>query len=235
MKSGIYRMNFRGLTFREIFRFGGIFGFPLAIVLKLIGKKGAYQWLPHYEAEQPCDLDLLSGGAQSVINANLSAVQVLGYDRFMFSRMVINVNPDMKDSGACLAMHCDGCKFIHMGYVHYQTKNYQRETVALSGGFIDSTGRWICVLNHKDFLDDGGRSFKIVLKDATARQIDDRLGALLRDADQPSHAFSSIDELRLSVQDVENDAWEERIQRRLFFKVSHEEQDLIMRRYGDQS
>jgi hypothetical protein len=55
IRPGYYQTNFRGLSWSEMIRLGGFFGFPIAIIFKIIGRKiRDYNWYPNLIEESIC-------------------------------------------------------------------------------------------------------------------------------------------------------------------------------------
>jgi hypothetical protein len=235
MISGVYRLNFRGLSYAECWRFGGVLGFPLAVILKFMGKKGTFHWLPAHETEEICRFEELNAIVQTNLQPAVEVLQRLGYKDGVYMKMKINLDPDSLDLGAYFGLHENGMKFMHAAFNRRRVqsiKNFEMKTVFISGGIILHDLTSIQVYNHKKFMDDGNRSKKIVLLHATPEQVDRQLDAQISDAYSNVQSFSDVTQIKAFFREQDMDIWEERINRGLLVKVSFEEEHQIMNSFN---
>lgn len=232
IEEGLYRMSFRGLTFSECWRFGGPLGFPIAVILKIFGKKGPYQWLPPHQAEVACQKSDMSQSALERMQPEIDALRQLGYEDGVFSMLVNQVDPSIRDGGGYVALHPDGRRFMGIGYSHTEVgagaSRVVRKIVAVSGMLLFTDGTSLDVLNHKSYLDDDGLSRKILLKRANTQAISERLDREMWASFRIVRKFSGIQEFRKANQEVTDRIYQGHIVRGLFNKVSREEQFRIM-------
>jgi hypothetical protein len=220
MESGVYRLNFRGLSVAECLRFGGMSRFPLALLLKVFGKKGARQWIPPDEAEEICPADELSPDALAAMEPHRDPLQRLGYSTGIYTKAIENYDENIKDVGGYLTLHEDGRKFIFLAYVLQKLGDNFKKVLTLYGGILFENGKSISVFNHKNYLDDGGRSKKIYIKNATPEKIDSWLSDQLVISGDKVLQFASVEDLKRILNEREREVFEQKIERGLFQKIT---------------
>jgi len=141
MTPGVYQINFRGLTLREAWRFGGSpFRFALALVLKANAHRAGKLWLPAHEAEAPCPEADLSPEARLHLLPVVTAARDLGYTEGRFGRMIRILDPAMKQGFSYLALHRDRQRGLSVGFVVNHAAGVTRNVVVLTGALVGADG-----------------------------------------------------------------------------------------------
>lgn len=230
-------MNYQGLTLAECWRFGGnLLGFAFAIVFKLRAKPGNHVWLPPQEAEQACTREELSPAAQQRLDPLVAQLADLGYRAGHFKRMVKCLDRTILDSGAYLALHGDGQRFLLLGYVHSRVAKdavvVEADKVNISAGVLRTDRGSLSVVNHRNYMDSQSCARHIRLEGAGLPRVADRLERELRQYPAPLMRFRSLEHLAETLCQVGETVWSQYIERRLFVKVSIEEERRVLQQFG---
>lgn len=230
--SGVYRMNFRGLSFGEALRLGGKAGFLPAMVLKLLGKKGSYLWLPPRDTERVCAREELSADAQSRLMPAVAELEGLGYRSGLFSRLAISLDPTYKDGASYRALHEDGRRLFYLAYLRRETCGprgmARQDVVNPIGMFITEGGIGTVVLTNSQYLDGDGTSDVIQIDGAGPAAVAQRLAQELEKARWPVRRFASIEEAAAATTERDERAWAARIRRGLVARVPPEEESRVV-------
>lgn len=230
--SGVYRMNFRGLSLGEARRLGGKAGFLPAMILKLLGKKGSYLWLPPRDTERQCTREELSADARARMLPAVAELESLGYRSGLFSRLAISLDPAFKDGASYRALHEDGRRVFYVAYLRQETGGprgvVRRDAVNLFGLFMTEGGIATVVLNTCQYLDDDGTSDVIQVDATDPAAVAQRLARELEKARWPVRRFASIEEAAAATAERDERAWLARIRRGLVVRVPLEEESRIV-------
>lgn len=231
MKRGVYRVCFKGLTLNEAWRLGGPVGFVIAMIMKFTGKMGDTQWLPAHEAEKACPEGDLSPDALEGLRPVIQEATRLGYSQGLFMKVVINVSQDTREAYAYHALHQDGIRSAYLAHV-WSGPGQGRRVQTLTVGAIRRNLSPLQVVNHKQYLDDGGWSKIIRLEGQGLQALDARLKSEISSNLRGFKSFQNIEEFRALVAQGEAKIWDGRIRRGLFVKVSSEEEKSLLEQRG---
>ncbi len=222
MPPGVYQINFRGLTLREAWRFGGSpFRFALALVLKANAHRAGKLWLPAHEAEAPCPEADLSPEARLHLLPVVTAARDLGYTEGRFGRMIRILDPAMKQGFSYLALHRDRQRGLSVGFVVNHAAGVTRNAVVLIGTLVGADGTNHEFLNHRQHFDNGGLTRKHQLRRGTVAEFDTALQAFMAAARDTFRGFDNVAELKAYLQSVEEQSFERNVARGLFRYVGH--------------
>lgn len=223
MQPGVYQMTFRGLTFREAWRFGKEpLKFTIALVLKLIDFKGPKQWLPAHECETLCEEANLSESARQHLLPVVEQARTLGYTAGQFTIMSRNLDPSTKEGFAYLALHHDKVRWMFIGYIASDRSGTTRRTVPITGGLSTSAYDEIEFVNHPNFLDAGPWSRKIGVTGQTVADLDAAMQKFIATSRDVPRQFSSVAEVRSHAAAMGVKNFDARIARGLFRYVGVE-------------
>lgn len=216
MKPGVYRMNFRGLSLAECWRFSrGPVKFTLALGLKAIGFSGSPMWLPPHEGEADCAESDLSPEALEHLLPLVAELQALGYARGRFSRMARNFDPHMKQGFAYRALHDSGRRALFLGFVQNDSSGTLTTTVAPTGAMVLGDGTSVEFVNHHNYFDGTKTALKVAVKGAKVADLDAAMLAYAQAQRSPLRSFASLEEMKAFNDQAEIALWETRIARGL--------------------
>lgn len=225
---GVYRMCFGGLTLGECWRLGGLLGFPKALHARFLGGMGSWTWLPVEEAEEPCPPEGLSGAARAGLAPMVAGAAAAGFRTGVHKRALRNFHENLRDVGGYVALHEDGTRLLFLSWADTDLGERRGATAF----FLRPDGTGVSVMNHKDFLDDGGWSRKVCLPGAPLEEVVRRAGEeLAREQGTPLRFFDVKEYLR-AARPLNERIWEGRIARGLFVKLPPEEEAAFLRRAG---
>jgi|GEM_PF-6128773 len=216
MTPGVYQINFRGLTIREAWRFGGgPLRFALALVLKATAHKAGKLWLPAHECEEPCTQADLSPEARRGLLPIVTETRGLGYTESRFSRMARILDPHMQQGFSYLALHRDRQRGLFVGFVVNTAGGNTRHVTALSGALVGADGTNHEFINHRQHFDNGGLTRMHQLRSHTVTEFDTALQSFMAAARDTFRTFENIAELKAYLRSVEDQSFETRIARGL--------------------
>lgn len=215
---GLYRMNFRGLTFAESWRFaGGPFVFLIALVLKAIRFKGARMWLPTHQAEERCTEAELSEGARTRLLPEVEKARALGYGDGRFIRAARIDDPAMKEGCAYIALHADRTRALMVAYtVNAPAGGVEKTAVCATGALSLADGGDVAFLNHRNYMDGEPTTRHVVLKGCSLADLDAAMAAEIAKLGMNAKSFSSWEEMKAYAEAADERAFEGRIRRGLF-------------------
>jgi len=229
MEPGIYRMSFSGLTLREAWRFGGgPLKFIAALVLKFSGKKGGLQWFPPEESEQDCQEEELSPEASAALAPLSSKMEALGYGGAIYSKVAMNLNPNVPQVFGIMALHKGSKRILHAAFTLARGPAGMKQAVSLSGGMISSEMRQISFVSHKNYLDDDGLSLRMRVEVPTLEALDAAMADYIAKEGPSLKSFPSSAEYKKTSMKLAAAAWDARIERGLFQRLSKEEENAVL-------
>jgi hypothetical protein len=220
MKSGIYRLHYRGLSLRECWRFSREpFKFAIAVILKVIDFKGPQQWLPTDEAEVECAETELSENARQHLLPVVAEARALGYRRGRFGTFAHNLDPHTKEGFSYRALHDDGTRLLFIGLVQSDASGKLVSKVAPAGMIAFSDGTNTAFVNHNNYLDGSTTSRTVMVSGQRVSEIDRAMVEFAKRQPVAPRHFSSYDDMKIYSDQVERAHWETRIARGLFRPV----------------
>lgn len=127
-------MTFRGLSFRECWRFGGEpLKFAICLVLKAIGKQGEEMILPAHANEREVAETEISDTARSYLQAHIAKAAELGYSRRRWVTLVQPLPKTSKESYGGYCLHDDGVRVLFIAYLCSVATGVPRYKVVVSG------------------------------------------------------------------------------------------------------
>jgi hypothetical protein len=225
IQSGVYQMSFRGLTLAECMRFGGVLGFPLALLYKIVGKKGGYAWLPVEEAEAFCERGQLSADALAALEPLARRAAALGYTGGEYKRVTRRPASNIHDIGAWAALHADRQRAVMIAWI----RSPLGHSISVTASFMTYDYRGFHVVNHHNYLDDGGLSTYLEIPGADLDTVAARSDLELRRFGRPVALFPDVRSFTRTSYTTANRAWEGRIQRGLYRKLSGAEEARVLR------
>lgn len=215
---GLYRMNFRGLTLAESWRFaGGPVTFLIALVLKGIRFKGARMWLPTHQAEARCTEAELSEGARQRLLPEVEKARALGYGDGHFIRAARIDDPAMKEGCAYIALHADRTRALMIAYtVNALAGGAEKTAVCATGALCLADGGDVVFLNHRNYMDGEPTTRRVVLKDRTLAELDAAMAAEVRKLGMNVRSFANWMEMKTYTEAADERTFEGRIRRGLF-------------------
>jgi hypothetical protein len=216
MTPGVYQVNFRGLTIREAWRFGGgPIRFVLALVLKTAARKAGRLWLPAHECEEPCSEADLSPEARQELLPVVTEARGLGYSEGRFCRMARILDPHMQQGFSYLALHRDRQRGLFIGFVVNNATGSTRHVTVLSAALVGADGTNHEFVNHRQHFDNGGLTRKHQLRSRTVTEFDAALQLFMAAARDTFRSFENVAELKAYLRSVEDRSFEARIARGL--------------------
>jgi hypothetical protein len=216
MTPGVYQINFRGLTIREAWRFGGgPLRFALALVLKAAARKAGKLWLPAHECEEPCTEADLSPEARRELLPVVTEARGLGYTEGRLCRMARILDPHMRQGFSYLALHNDRQRGLFIGFVVNNAGGSTRHVTMLSGMLVGADGTNHEFVNHRQHFDNGGLTRKHQLRSRSVTEFDTALQSFMAAARDTFRTFDSVAELKAYLRALEDRSFETRIARGL--------------------
>jgi hypothetical protein len=158
----------------------------------------------------------------------ISGAAAAGYRKGEYKRAVRNFHANIRDMGGYVALHEDGTRLLFLSWA-LADMGERRGATAF---FLRPDGTGVSVMNHKDFLDDGGWSRKVCLPGATLERVVRRAGEeLAREKGTPLRFFDVKEYLR-AARPLNERIWEGRIARGLFVKLSPEAEAAFLGQAG---
>ncbi len=134
MQTGFYRMNFRGMSLGECWRFSREpFKFLICLVLKISGKEGEKVILPPHENEREIVWADLSDDARHHLESPMSEATKLGYRRVRWVVQKQSFINTIKESFGCHALHDDGRKVLFVAYIASSASGEMKKKVTVVG------------------------------------------------------------------------------------------------------
>ncbi len=224
---GVYQMNFRGLTIKECWRFGGFKGFPIALVLKAIRFMGPSLWLPATECQSVCDKSDLSPACIEALSEPVRTIGELGFTRGNYLKTVISIDAGLKDSGAFIGIHNDGSKFSFVAYIDNVTtsmgQSIATKRTSSSIGYVLENDRTVEFLNHNNFLDNEV-DMRHVYPDNSIKELNARLQESMRAEMNRIKVFHNVSDFMKFSEKRDIDDWQKRIDRKLYIKVPQDKE-----------
>lgn len=216
MTPGVYQMSFRGLSFPEAWRFSkGPVQFLLALGLKLIGLKGAKQWLPPHECETFCEESELSDTARARLLPLVERARALGYIHGRFSRLSRNLDPNIHEAFSHLALNNDRMRSLFLACIVSQAGAEMKTSVTITGGMFRGD-QDIGFVNHVQYLDGPRTSVTIRVRGLELEDTDRTMVEFMRTSTTPFRVFQSFEEMKAHSIQVDIRTWDSRIKRGLF-------------------
>ncbi len=230
---GVYQMNFRGLTIKECWRFGGYKAFLIALVLKAIRFKGSsFIWIPATECQSICDKNDLSPACIEALYEPVRKLCECGFTRGNYVKTVINIDTGLKDSGGYISIHNDGSQFSFVVYIHNETKSTGQCIVTkltnISIGYVLENDRAIEFLNHNNFFDNGV-DIRHIYPKSTIEELNYRLQESMRTEVNRIKIFYNVSDFMKYSEKRDIDEWQKRIDKKLYIKVSQGKERMSLR------
>ncbi len=221
MKPGKYQICYRGLTMAEAWRFSkGPLAFLTALVLKIKGFKGSVMWLPTTEAEQECARTDLSDRARAVLDPIESSLLALGYGTPTYIRQTKVFNPKSREACGLVALHNDGNRIIHVGFIVMASGVREVQALSISGGIVDAKqDKTYSFVSHRNYFDAHGYSERIEVKHARIGDTEEAMQAFIAAHRDNARRFKTLADFRSAVAGIDAKAWDKRIARGLVIPI----------------
>lgn len=216
MIPGVYQMSFRGLSLREAWRFSkrNPLLFLVAMVLKLVGMRGALQRLPTERVEVPCREADLSPSARTHLLPVVQQARDLGYADHLFTTLNEILDPNTLEAFACLLLHRDRRRALYAGFLKSKADGAVKDVVTVTGALATIGEGDFEFADHDNYLDPPRGAHIVRLRargvDAIDRAMQKFAGA------HDVRAFSGFADMRRYALEAVGRACEDRIARGLF-------------------
>lgn len=222
---GFYRLNFRGMTIRECWWFGGWTGFYLALFYKLIGEKNTgCLWLPENQSTLRCEAADLSIHAQNEIIPILPNLAYRGFAPGAFEKFQPPPHGYMTSIGfAYHALSHDGTLLFSALHAHVIIADplipMESKVFVLVGAAVKNDGVRILVTNGKKSFESETPANRFFV---TTKQIDsflDKVGFIVAQNAPSLKKFPSLDIAMTDASHFANQQWAARIRRGLYERI----------------
>jgi hypothetical protein len=213
---GYYRTNYRALRFRELIRMFGWFRLPFTYFKTRIMPPSNPVWMPGLWAENECEKEDLSGRFWQITDTYQQEFRRLGFKEVGFSKLTCHLNPTYPDNGGIRYLDESCCYFALLLYTRVNA-DCELITVALTVAFERGT---LSYTNSKNAFDPLPHQKVVRLSSASPEPMYQRLReATGRRAERPRH-FPDLESLKKWFDEMQDAAFQERAQRRLFLRMS---------------
>ena len=229
---GVYQLNYRRASPRELWRMSGLprpLTFPTAILLKLLGKRGQRVWLPPSQTLADCAEEDLTEEARGHLAPVVQQMGRLGCRRGAFRRLARKLDPGIRDMGALRALHDDGRRIMVVIYFRYGTLGVTQ--VRLSGSAIAEDATGTAVLDH-DYHFDPVLNRTICAGPVGVEGIDRRLQKEMAAVGKPLRRFATLEDVRAVLEERAERAYERLIERGLYERIPEDEERRMLAQSG---
>lgn len=235
IERGLYRLNFRGLTWSDCWRLGrNPPGVVLAALWKLRAKPGPYMWLPTSEAERICTAGELSAACRATLEPLAVWLRGFGYCRGLYKTQGIRLVENIEDDGGYLALHDDGQRACMVAYIHSVVvsgeRRIEKRTVTATGGFLLASGTSVDVMNAAVYMTSRTRDRRIVLPGADIGMVVERIRRELERCHERVRQFVDLDSFVAAVYELDDEVFAERVGYGLLERVPPTEVAEVMAR-----
>lgn len=216
---GYYKTDHKALTIREMVRMKGVLKLPMIfIATRFVMPPGAGVWMPGKCAEVACNQDELSPRFWAVTEFQRNAIEKLGFVLCQFSKVKRNLNPLSLDNGGIIYLHRDGKSVATLVFVRMKTV----ESIAI--GFTAAFEKGgVSFVNYKQRYDDLPGRESVLIRSNDPAVIYERFTSHLKTERRQLRVFASCDEARVRLDEATLEAFEARVERGLFVRMSDEE------------
>lgn len=154
MKPGIYKTAFRGLSFSELWRFGGPIGFIFGVFLKLINYTTGEFHLPSSTFQIPLPKEEFAEHLHQKIDKWVTEAKRLGYDQGAY--FTVPQSRSSIESIAYIGLNQTTSVFIAYSKTRIDTNgsiSYKEATI-FSGNISWQDESSTTFVNHKNYMDD---------------------------------------------------------------------------------
>ncbi|HUJ70993.1 MAG TPA: hypothetical protein VLZ30_02035 [Verrucomicrobiae bacterium] len=223
---GYYKTVYRAASVQELVRVGGLVRLPLTFFLSrfVMRPKGA-SWMPSLSTDRSCAAQELSESFWRATETQRSSFSDLGFTECLFSKVKYHLNPMFLDTGGITYLHSNRA---HIGLLIYgklrvpRPINSIREHITIS--FVATFDKGCLTFsNTKEHFDPMPNTKKVlVTSDSPARIYRRFVDCLQREGRRP-RVFPSGESALQWLDAASLEAFESRVQRGLFVKMSDEE------------
>jgi len=194
--TGLHRMNFRGLTFREMWRFSNAnpMVFLVCLGLKLNKHQGSQVWLPFMECEKRATWEEVSEALKERLQARIKEAEALGYGRWTYNLLARNFDPHTKDAAGAKGLSADGSHYISIHLLTSVATGTEKTVTALGATAYHSDGTCMEFLAHSNYTDTHPSIRRVRVKSASLPELQKAMAAHLSKRADVRH-FSSWDEV----------------------------------------
>lgn len=216
MEPGPYKIQFRGLSLGELWRFSGFnpWVFTVSLVLKLVNFKGSELWLPVHESEQICEPEDL-GLAEPYLLPVVEQARALGYETGHFVRMIRTQDDLMRQSRGYYALHNDGIRQLTIGFTVTDAPGLPPSSISVSGCVTLRNGHDMEFMDNNNYMDAPGIVTNTPIKGKGVEAVDRALVAFLAKPGTEARRFGSFAEWRDFAKEQALRVWDARVARGL--------------------
>lgn len=229
---GYYTTNYRALRLRELIRMCGLLSLPITYFRTRFMEPGHPAWMPGLWADNECKKEDLSKRFWQITESFRQEFQELGFRECGFSKVTRHLNPFYLDSGGISYLDESRCHFGLLLYGKVQVPapiNTSREvitvafTVAFEQGSLNYT-------NNKNAYDPLPLQEVVRLSSASPTPMYQQfLRDISRRVEQPRR-FHDLESLKQWFDERQQEAFQQRAERRLFLRMSEEEIEAARRK-----
>jgi hypothetical protein len=229
---GIYQICFGGMTFGECRRSGGgIIGFILRLFFKLINQRSVYLWLPGFDAERVCDIGEFSEKAIGNLMLLVDRLKEYGYENGQFTKMGINVVKGSTYLGSYYVLNNDCVRFVLI----FSFKLNDKPCQIITAGFFTEDMFITDVTTQQSGFDGGDEdNCKTITlpRNTNMNRVLACLDEEFKAVSKPIKKFSSVTDLKQTLDLITNKRDCYNINRGLYKKVSDKEQARVLKEFG---
>jgi len=221
---GYYKMNYRGLRFRELVRMQGLLHAFKGYLITRFKRPDNGAWMPSLWGDTECRQEALSEEFRLATKPHQLDFERLGFTVCRFSKATKNLNPMLRDSGSITYLdptrcHCGQLLFLRR-YVRPGGKEVNNIVIAFTAAF--EKGSLSCT-NHKKTFDPPDENEVIRFAPCDANFIYQQFLQQLRKRKEAPRHFPDTESLRRWFDARQVKAFEERTRRRLFVPMTDQE------------
>ena len=229
---GYYKVNFRALNLRELFRMRGLLRLPLAYLMTRFKKPIAEAWMPVPWSDLECDPQDLSERFFQVAAPHRREFERLGFTEVGLKKLRRLLNPNHRDNGGINCLDTRGCHFGQLIYnkTHLPPPiNADKEqiTIAFTAVFPQRT---LSYTNTKFGFDSLPQHEVIRCPASDIASLYQAFANRLKQCPESPRHFADLHSLRAWFDSNAGEVFEARVRRRLYIRMSDEEVEAALRR-----
>jgi hypothetical protein len=232
---GYYKTDVRATTISEMVRFRGWLMLPFTFILtRFFMRPRGGVWMPGLCAEMECRVDELSALFWEATQSERSAFDQLGFAPCVYTRLKRNLNPMYLDEGGIAYLHSDRSYVGTLVYGRIQVPSpSNRIRVSIVVGFTAAfeTGS-LSFTNSKNRFDPLPGRDSVRVKSSEPAVIYERFLSRLRIQPRTPRIFADCNEVRAWLDECRLEAFEARVARGLYVRMSDAEVAQARRRMG---